>query len=63
MGNTIFIKGKNVCTKSMRMRIEASQRLKPTNPKGFGSFAGVVNFLSLYCSELQKVLKPIYDVK
>ena len=23
---------------------------------------GIVNFLSLFCSELQKLLKPIYDL-
>ena len=25
-------------------------------------FAGVVNFLSMFCAELQKLLKPIYDL-
>ena len=25
------------------------------------TFAGIVNFLSMFCPELQKVLKPIYD--
>ena len=29
LGNIIFIKGKKVCIKSMRMRIEAIKRLKP----------------------------------
>ena len=31
-------------------------------PKGCRSFAGVVNFLSMFCPELQKLLKPIYDL-
>ena len=45
MGNTIFIKGKKVCVKSMRKRIEAVHRLKlPTTPEGCRSFAGVGNF-------------------
>ena len=26
------------------------------------SFMGMVNFLSLFCPELQKLLKPIYDL-
>ena len=26
------------------------------------SFAGMVNFLSLFCLELQKMLKPTYDL-
>ena len=31
-------------------------------PKGCRSFAGMVNFLSMLCPELQKLLKPIYDL-
>ena len=31
-------------------------------PKGCRSFAGMVNFLSMFCPELQKLLKPIYDL-
>ena len=31
-------------------------------PKGCQSCAGMVNFLSMFCPELQKVLKPIYDL-
>ena len=30
--------------------------------KGCRSFAGMVNFRSLFCPELQKILKPIYDL-
>ena len=30
--------------------------------KGCRSFAGMVNFLSMFCPELQKLLKPIYDL-
>ena len=30
--------------------------------KLFRSFAGMVNFLSRFCPELQKLLKPIYDL-
>ena len=31
-------------------------------PKGCRSFMGMVNFLSMFCPELQKLLKPIYDL-
>ena len=31
-------------------------------PKDGRSFAGMVNFLSMFCLELQKLLKPIYDL-
>ena len=30
--------------------------------KGCRSFAGMVNFSSIFCPELQKLLKPIYDL-
>ena len=63
MGNTIFIKEKRVCVKPLRSRLEAIQRLKPPmNQKGCRSFAGMVNFVSIPCLELQKLLKPIYEL-
>ena len=63
MGNEIFIENKKVCVKPLRNRLEATQRLKPPKtPKGCRSFAGVVNFLSMFCPELQRLLKPIYDL-
>ena len=63
MGNTIFIKGRRVCVKPLRSRLEAIQNLKhPTTQKGCRSFAGVVNFVSIFCPELQKLLKPIYEL-
>ena len=30
--------------------------------KGCRSFAGMGNFVSIFCPELQKLLKPIYDL-
>ena len=63
MGNEIFIENKNVCVKPIRNRLEAIQKLQlPKTPKGCRNFAGVVNFLSMFCPELQKLLKPIYDL-
>ena len=57
------MKTKKVCVKPLRGRLEAIQKLQPPNtPKGCRSFAGVVNFLSMFCPELQKLLKPIYDL-
>ena len=32
------------------------------NQKGCRSFAGMVNFVSIFCLELQKLLKPIYEL-
>ena len=63
MGNEIFVENKKVCVKPLRSRLEAIQKLQPPKtPKGCRSFAGVVNFLSMFCLELQKFLKPIYDL-
>ena len=61
MGNTIFIKDKRVCIKPLNS-LEAIQKSQPpTTVKGCRSFVGMVNFLSRFCPELQKLLKPIYD--
>ena len=62
-GNEIFIENKKVYMKPLRSRLEAIQQLQPPKtPKGCRSFTGVVNFLSMFCPELQKLLKPIYDL-
>ena len=63
MGNTFFIREKRVCVKPLRSRLESIQKLKPpTNQKGCRSFAGVVNFVGIFCLELQKLLIPIYEL-
>ena len=63
MGNEIFIQNRKVCVQPLRNRLEAIQRLQPpTMAKGCRSITGMVNFLSMFCPELQKLLKPIYDV-
>ena len=63
MGNVIFMKDKTVCVKLLRSRIEAIQKLNPpTTPKGCQSFAGMIYFFCMFCLELQKLLKPIYDL-
>ena len=61
--NEIFIQNKRVCIKPLRSRLEAIQKLQPpTTVKGCRSFVGMVNFLGMFCPELQKLLKPIYDL-
>ena len=63
MGNEIFIQDKRVCVQPLRNRLEAIQKLQPpTTVKGCRSFVGMVNFLSMFCLEEQKLLKPIYDL-
>ena len=47
----------------MQSRLDAIQKLKhPMTVKGCRSFTGMVNFLNILCPELQKLLKPIYDL-
>ena len=58
MDNEIFIKDRRVCIKPLRGRLETA----PTTVKGCRSFVKMVNFLSMFCPELQKLLKPIYDL-
>ena len=63
MGNTIFIKERRVCVKPLHSRFEAIQKVKvPTTAKQCKSFAGMVNFVSIFCPELQRLLKPKYDL-
>ena len=63
MGNEIYIKNKKVCVQPLRSRLEVIQKLQPPKtPKGCRSFAGMVNSLSMFCPELQKLLKPIYNL-
>ena len=54
---------KEFCVKPLQSRLEAIQKLQPpTTAKGCRSFAGMNNFLSMFCPELHKLLKPIYDL-
>ena len=63
MGNTIFIQEKRVYVKPLHNRLEAIQKLKPpTTVKECRGFAGMVNFLSIFCQDLQNLLKPIYNL-
>ena len=63
MGNTIFIRNKRVCVNPLRSRIEAIQKLNPPMMiKECRSFVGMVNFVSIFCPELQGLLKPISDL-
>ena len=63
MGNTIFIKERRVCVKPLHSQLEAIQKIRPpAAAKQCKSFAGMVNFVSIFCPDLQKLLKPIYDL-
>ena len=64
MGKIIFIKDRRVCIKPLRNRLEAIQKVQPPiMVKGYRSFMAVVSFLSMFRPKLQKLLKPIYDLR
>ena len=49
--------------KPLHSQLEAIQKIKPpTMGKQCKSFAGMVNFVSIFCLDVQKLLKPIYDL-
>ena len=56
-----YIQDRKVCVQFFRNRLEAIKKT-PKTEKGCRSVAGMVNFLSMFCSQLQKLLKPIYDL-
>ena len=63
VGNVFHINGSTISITPLQSRIEATQKLQPpTNVKGCKRFCGVVNYLSIFCRHLQKLLKPIYDL-
>ena len=63
MGNVFHINGSTISITPLQSRIEAIQKLQPpTNVKGCKSFWGVVNYLSIFCRHLQKMLKATYDL-
>ena len=52
-----------MCVKPLQNRLEAIQKLKPpTTVNGCITFTGMVNFSSLFCPELQKLSKLIYNL-
>ena len=63
MGNVFHIDGSTISITPLQSRVEAIQKLQPpTNVKECKSSCGVVNYLSIFCRHLQKLLKPIYDL-
>ena len=47
----------------LRSRNRSHTKLKPPMMvKGCRSFVGMVNFVNIFCPDLQGLLKPIYDL-
>ena len=63
MGNEFSIDKRTMTITPLRSRTEAINKIPtPRTPKQCKSFCGVVNYLSLFCPDLQKLLKPIVDL-
>ena len=60
MGNEFSINKRTMTITPLRSRTEAINKIPtPKTPKQCKSFCGVVNYLSLFFPDLQKLLKPI----
>ena len=63
MGNEFTITKRTMTITPLRSRTEAINKIPtPRTPKQCKSFCGVVNYLSLFCPDLQKLLKPIVEL-
>ena len=52
----------SMCKTRKKLNQGNSKLEPPATIKGCRSFVGMVNFVSIFCLELQKLLKPIYDL-
>ena len=63
MGNQFVIKNCTMTITPLKSRTEAIQQIPtPRTPKECKSFCGVVNYLSLFCKDLQRLLHPIVQL-
>ena len=59
VGNEFSINKRTMTITPLRSRTEAINKIPtPKTPKQCKNFCGVVNYLSLFCPDLQKLLKP-----
>ena len=63
MGNEFVINKRTMTITPLRLRTEAIGKIPtPRTAKQCKSFCGVVNYLSLFCPDLQTLLKPIVEL-
>ena len=63
MGNEFSIHKRTMTITPLRSRTEAINKFPtPRTPKQCKSFCGVVNNLSLFCPDVQRLLKPIVEL-
>ena len=63
LGTLFTIRNDEMVITPLWTRVDAIKNIpSPTTPKGCKSFCGVVNYLAIFCPDLQKLLKPIYEL-
>ena len=63
MGNQFIIRNKTMTITPLKGWTEAIQQIPtPRNPKECKSFCGMVNYVSLFCKDLQHLLRPIVEL-
>jgi hypothetical protein len=63
MGNVFRVQNGKVTIRPMKSRIESIQKCTaPTNVRGCRRFCGMVNYLSMFCPNIQGILKPIHGL-
>ena len=63
LGNDFIINKKSITITPLQSRTEAIGKIPtPKTAKQCKSFCGVVNYLSLFCADLQTLLKPIVEL-
>ena len=63
LGTLFTIKNNSMTVTPLVTRVDAVKNIPtPNTPKKCKSFCGVVNYLGMFCPELQKLLRPIYEL-
>ena len=62
LGTLFTVKAQGLIITPLLTRVDAIRNIPtPTTLKGCKSFCGVVNYLAIFCPEIQKLLPPIYE--
>ena len=63
LGTLFSVKKNSLVITPLLTRVDAIKNIPtPHTPKGCKSFCGIMNYLAIFCPELQKLLRPIYEL-
>ena len=63
MGNQFIIRNRTMTITQLMSKTKAIQQIPtPQTPKDCKSFCGIVNYVSLFCKDLQRLLHPIVEL-